>query len=213
MLKRITLIAILTVILLLGVAEYDSRQLPNIIREVNSSVVYVKAPGQWSGSGVIVDQHIILTARHVVQDVNELNIKTIDGDTYEAIHWVIDRDNDCALIFFDPRHEFENIAEFADSNELQIGESVFTIGSPYGDQLFNTVTYGIISGLDRTILYFGCSGLVTSDAAINPGNSGGPVFNMQGKIIGIVVGTYRGSEGLNIIVSSNTCRELLEEEI
>lgn len=213
MLKRILLVAILTVVLLCGIAEYDSRQLPNLVKKVMPSVVYVKAPGQWSGSGVIVGPHIILTARHVVRDADRLEIETIDGKIYKAINWVIDRDNDCALLFFDPRWGFKDIAEFANSDELQIGESAFAVGSPYGEGLFNTVTLGIISGLNRTIFYFGCSGLVTSDAAINPGNSGGPIFNMQGKIIGITVGTYRGSDGMNIIVSANVCRELLEKKL
>ncbi len=214
MLKRLMLIAILTVVLLCGIAEYDSRQLPNLINKVMPSVVYVEAPGQWRGSGVIVGPHIVLTARHIVRDANKLEIKTANK-TYKAIHWVIDRDNDCALIFFDPRWEFKNIAEFADSDKLRVGESVFAIGSPFGRQLFNTVTSGIVSGIDRTILFFGCNGLVTSDTAINPGNSGGPVFNMQGKIIGIAVGmkvSRYGTEGLTIIIPSNVCRELLENE-
>ncbi len=207
--------AILVVILTCGICWHEYGKLPYVINRVMSSVVYVEAPGQWRGSGVIVGPHIVLTARHMVRGVNKLEITTVDGKTYEAIHWVIDRDNDCALIFFDPRWEFKDVAEFADSDKLRIGEPVFAIGSPYGRQLFNTVTLGIISGFDRTILYFGCSGLVTSDTAINPGNSGGPVFNIQGKIIGIAVGmkvSRYGAEGLAVIVSSNVCQELLENE-
>lgn len=190
---------------------YENESLPTLIKRAMPSVVYVEA-ASWSGSGVIVGPSTVLTARHVVRDAGELAVETIDGRIYRAIAWVEDKKNDCGLIFFDPREPFTNIAEFADSDELQLGDLVFTLGSPYGKTLFNTATFGIISGLDRDIRYFGTCGLVTSDAAGNPGNSGGPVFDMQGRIIGIVVGTYWGSEGLNIIIPSNTCKALLENE-
>lgn len=190
---------------------FENESLPTLIKKAMPSVVYVEAP-YWSGSGVVVAPHVVLTARHVVEDAGELTIETIDGRTYEAIAWVEDKKNDCGLIFFDPRDPFTNIAEFADSDELQLGDLVFTLGSPYGKTLFNTVTFGIISGLDRKIPYFGTCGLVTSDAAGNPGNSGGPIFNMQGRIIGIVVGTHWGAEGLNILIPANICRNLLENK-
>lgn len=187
--------------------------LPTLIDKVTPSVVYIEATGLYnhlSGSGVIVDSHIVLTARHVVQDVWNIQIETADGNVYKAISWVEDEKNDCALIFIDPREEFEYIAEFADSNEIQLGDAVITIGSPFGIELFNTVTLGIISGLNRDIPYFGTCGLITSDAAINPGNSGGPVFDMAGHIVGIAVGTRYGADGFGIIVPANACKRLLE---
>lgn len=183
--------------------------LPALIKKVAPSVVYVKAD-QWSGSGVIVGPSIVLTARHVVQNVESLEIETVDGNVYKAISWIEDKENDCGLIFFDPRIKFTNIAKFANSDELQIGQSVFTMGSPYGKQLFNTATFGIISGLNRQIRYFGTCGLITSDAATNPGNSGGPVFDIEGKVIGIIVGSKYGADGLGVIVPSNICKGLLE---
>ena len=197
---------------LVTIVDNIGNPLPDLVNKIMSSVVYIEAPGQWSGSGVIVDPHVVLTARHVVKGADKLKIETADGKIYKAINWIEDKDNDCGLIFFDPREKFENVSEFADSDELQIGEVVFTVGSPYGKQLFNTVTLGIISGLDRNISYFGTCGLITSHAAGNPGNSGGPVFDMRGKIIGILVGTKWGSRGLSIIIPSNVCQELLENE-
>lgn len=186
--------------------------LPALIKKAAPSVVYVSEPGQWSGSGVIVGPSIVLTARHIVQYAEDLEIETVDGNVYKAISWIEDKENDCGLIFFDPRIKFTNIARFADSDELQVGQSVFSMGSPFGKQLFNTATFGIISGLNRQIRYFGICNLITSDAAANPGNSGGPIFNMQGKVIGILVGIRHGADGLGIIIPSNTCKELLENE-
>lgn len=185
--------------------------LPALVKKVAPSVVYVEAFGRWHGSGVIIGPHTVLTARHIIRDADKLYIETVDGKKYDAISWMKDEKNDCGLLFFDPEEEFKDISEFADSDRLQIGDIVFTMGSPFGKELFNTITFGIVSGLDRKISYFGTCGLITSDAVGNPGNSGGPIFNMQGKVIGIVVGTRYGSQGLNIIVPSNICKELYDE--
>lgn len=186
--------------------------LPALIERVLPSVVYVSEPGRWSGSGVIVGPSMVLTARHVARYAENLEIETVDGTVYKAISWIEDKENDCALIFFDPRTVFTDIAEFADSDKLQIGESVFSMGSPFGKQLFNTATFGIISGLNREISYFGTCGLITIDAATNPGNSGGPIFNMQGKVIGIAVGSKYGADGLGVVIPSNVCKDLLEKK-
>ena len=194
----------------LMIIEYEVASLQTLIERVSPSVVLVESRNRGGGSGVIVAPHIVLTAGHVVRDATEIYVETVDGEKRVAIGWVEDEKNDCGLIFFDPREKFDNIAEFADSNELQLGDTVFTIGSPFGKEHFNAVTHGIISGLERKVPFFGTRGLVTSDAAGNPGNSGGPVFDMNGRIVGIVVGSKWGAEGLNIITASNICKELLQ---
>ena len=186
--------------------------LPILIKKAMPSVVFVEAPGLWTGSGVIVGPHTVLTAGHVIEDTNGLVVETIDGRKYESIATVRSKVNDCGLIFFDPRESFTNIAEFADFDKVEVGDVIFTLGSPYGKELFNTATFGIISGLDRRFSYFGECGLLTSDAAGNPGNSGGPIFDMQGRIVGIVVGSRYGSEGLNIITPGNVCEALLKNK-
>ncbi len=186
--------------------------LPALVEEVIVSVVYVRAEGMWSGSGVIIGPHTVLTARHIIQGANDLYIETADGKRHEAIGWTVDEDNDCGLMFFDPRDKFDSVLEFADSNDLQVGDITFIVGSPYGKELFNTVTFGIVSGLNRRISFFGTCGLITSDTAVNPGNSGGPVFNTQGQMIGIVVGLKYGATGLSIIIPSNVCRRLYDKE-
>lgn len=181
--------------------------IPKCIDRVTPTVVYVQEEGVWSGSGVIVHENVVLTASHVVRNATNLSITLSNGNVRKAIGWVSDPNNDCALMFFDPREEFDDIAEFADSTE--VGEQVLCIGSPFGKKLINTVTLGIISGIGRDISYFGMSSMITTDAASNPGNSGGPVFNMWGKMVGILVGTVRGSDGLGMIVSYNVCKRLL----
>jgi len=192
----------------------QNEKLPPLIERVIDSVVYIegcdKYSNEWSGSGVIIAPNIILTAGHVVEDANELYVTTTDGGIYEAVDWVQDSDNDCALIFLDPRVQLKNISVPANSDLLQVGESIFTIGSPYG--FFNTVTFGIISGLDVEIDFFSENGVITVDAAGNPGNSGGPVFDMQGRVIGILVGGMRGADGFTVVIPSNICKGLLNGE-
>ena len=185
------------------------------IQKVISSVVYVEVKsdegyyGGWSGSGVIIAPNIILTAGHVVEDADSIEVKLADDKTYKAIGWYKDPDNDCGIIVL--RSDFSNVLEFADSDDLQVGQRVFTVGSPFGEHLFNTVTSGIISGFGRDIPYFGECDMITTDAASNPGNSGGPVFTIQGKIAGIIVGGYVGGEGISVFVPSNICKKLLSD--
>lgn len=185
--------------------------LSSVINKVSPSVVYVEVSDEWTGSGVIIGPHIVLTAKHVITDANNLTITTITGDCYKAVDWIVDPNNDCGLLFFE--EEFTSIAEFADSNDLFLGEKIFVIGSPYGMDFFNTVTAGIISGLNRSEPFFGKDILMTVDAASNLGNSGGPVFDMRGNIIGIIVGSIWSADNLEILIPANICKQLYEEEI
>lgn len=232
MLRRLTIAFIICLIALGGYKQQIainrlqnqvSWQLSDLVSRVMPSVVYIEATidsnyydeyeylMDWSGSGVIIGPHTVLTAKHVIEDVNSLTITTVDGNVYEAREWKADPNNDCAILFFDD--VLGPVAKFADSNKVEIGDKVIIIGSPYGLELFNTVTAGIVSGLNREILFFGEVPLITTDAASNLGNSGGPVFNMQGRIIGILVGGKYGADGLGIITPANACKEFYETTI
>lgn len=180
--------------------------LPNLIQRVVPSVVFVKNSYGWTGSGVIVGSHTILTAKHMIVDMNDFTITTIDGNSYEAVKWVVDPNNDCGLLFFG--EELSPIVKFAD--KLELGDRVVVIGSPYGDTFLNTVTFGIVSGLNREVSYFSDEYVITVDAAANPGNSGGPVFNMQGRVIGITVGSIYGADDLSILIPFDICKRLIE---
>lgn len=191
----------------------------SIIDRASPSVVYVEVvadyygddyeyeyEGDWSGSGVIIGPNTILTAKHVIEDANSITITLTDGNTCEVTGWRIDPNNDCGLLFFE--EELGPIAKFAE--QIKIGERVIVIGSPYGYNFFNTVTTGIISGLDRKVLYFGEDPVITIDAAVWSGSSGGPVFNMQGQVIGILVGGTWDGDNFGVVTPANICRELYE---
>ena len=128
----------------------------------------------------------LLASGHVIEDVNELEITNWTNGIYKAEDWYRDPDNDCGIIVVDGI--LIDVAEFANSNEAEIGDEVFCIGSPLGKLLFNTVTHGRISGIGRILEFFGEGRLITVDITIDYGSSGGPLFNTDGKIIGIATG-------------------------
>lgn len=182
--------------------------LPSIIKQVISTSVYVDS-NEWSGSGVIVGPNTVLTAGHVVEDANNLEVHTAYGKIYKAAGSKYDPNNDCGLIFI--KETFKDIAGLGDSNLVEVGDGVLIIGSPYGKELFNAVAYGIVASVDRQLPFWNEVNTFVIDVASNPGNSGGPVFDMDGKVIGIVVGGWWGADGLTAVTPINICKELLYE--
>lgn len=184
--------------------------LSDLIDQVNSSVVQIKVESnsgiKWNGSGVIVDKDgLVLTAKHVLEDANEVEVYMSNGKTYKGIDWSVDPNNDIGILHIAPLIDLP-ISEFA--NSVQVGEQVFTIGSPYG--YFNSVSVGIISAINRQSPYLDGGLYLQVDMAVNYGNSGGPVFNMNGKIIGIVVAKVPYSDGVGFIVPGGVCEKLLK---
>lgn len=167
----------------------------DIVAQSAKSVVHIKCP-RWQGSGFIIDKHMIETARHVVKDVEDFTITLYDGTVYHATRAISSKDYDVATIWVDDELPDEYIVELGSIKDCKLGQDVFIIGSPYGDTNFNSVSKGIISGLNRnwdginpkTGEYYGWEVSFTSDSAAHPGNSGSPVFTMDGVVRGILVG-------------------------
>ncbi len=146
---------------------------------------------QGTGTGFIIDEegHIV-TNWHVVTGGEEYAVALSDGTTVEAELIGLDPRDDLAVVKIAPESVPATVA-LGDSDALQPGQPVVAIGSPLGS-FTNTVTAGIVSGLDRDGFggQYGANcqnyaNLIQHDAAINPGNSGGPLFNMQGEVIGV----------------------------
>lgn len=108
--------------------------------------------------------------------------------------------------------------EMADSDKIELGETVVAIGNPLGE-FEDTLSAGIISGLSRKITAFGglqakatsLRGLIQTDAAINPGNSGGPLVNIEGKVIGINTAVVMGVQNIGFAIPINYAKKVLEE--
>jgi serine protease Do len=144
------------------------------------------------GSGFIISEDgYILTNNHVVDDADQILVRM--NDRREFVAEVIGKDerSDIALIKIDA--EDLPVVEIGDSQQLRVGEWVLAIGSPFGFD--HSVTAGIVSAKGRNLPSENYIPFIQTDVAINPGNSGGPLFNLDGKVVGINSQIYSRSGG------------------
>ncbi|WP_239633786.1 trypsin-like peptidase domain-containing protein [Paenibacillus sp. H1-7] len=162
------------------------------------------------GTGVIVrNDGYILTNAHVVKNMRNLTIVTSDGKSYSGKTTHYDEESDLALV----KIEASGLtpATFASSSDIRVGESVMAIGTPLSFALRNSVTSGIISGMERSVQ--SKYRLIQTDAAINPGNSGGALVNMKGEVIGINTMKYveYGVDSLGFAIPVDTVQYVLDQ--
>ena len=174
-------------------------------------------PQESLGSGVIIDENgYIITAAHVIETANIIKVKLHNGNTYDAEIIRSIPSADIALIKIKdevPGLVFSEINKLY--NTVKTGHQVYVIGSPLG--LEKSLSSGYVSGfLERNVLSNGnMAKFIQTDAAINQGNSGGPMFDMQGKIIGIVsyiLSQSGGFDGIGYVVDIQTAKELLLDD-
>ena len=173
-----------------------SLQLVDLIPEIMDSVVHVQCP-DWQGSGFVVSDHLIATARHVVDGVGDFTITFNDGSTAQADRALSSKNWDVAFIWVDQEIVAPPV-KLGSIEDCKLGDPVVVIGSSYGLTNFNCVSTGIVSGLDRnwdsidpyTGEAYGWEWGFTADASGAPGNSGCPLFDLNGVVRGILVGGY-----------------------
>ena len=176
-----------------AVLQAEQQRIDAIGRAVPSAVAVFVPGGGGGGSGVLISSDgYALTNFHVSSPAGvHMRCGLSDGKIYDAVIIGIDPVGDLALIRLLGRDDFP-AAELADSDRVQVGDWCFVVGNPFllATNLQPTVTWGLISGVGRyqypsgTLLeYANC---IQTDASINPGNSGGPIFDAQGRLIGIV---------------------------
>ncbi|MGQ9683990.1 MAG: S1C family serine protease [Anaerolineae bacterium] len=157
------------------------------------------------GSGFVVDgKGHIVTNYHVVEGAEEVLVVFSDGDQARATVVGTDPDGDLAVVRADHVPPGVQPLEFAQPDDVQVGQIAIAIGNPFGLQ--GTLTTGIVSAVGRTLPLgrqssavggrFSIPRMVQTDAAINPGNSGGPLLNSQGRVIGINT-AINAREGVN----------------
>ena len=159
-----------------------------------------------SGSGFVVSADgLILTNNHVISGATAIRVTFDSGRELSGTVVATDEQHDLALVRVDATGLTP--IGLGDSSALVVGEVAIAIGSPLGT-FSDTITQGIVSGLDRTIdvrttgtrRTTHLTGLVQTDAAINPGNSGGPLLDGAGKVIGIVTASASNSQGVGFAV-------------
>ena len=162
------------------------------------------------GSGVVIrPEGVILTNNHVVEGASEVRIRTADQREYAAEVIGTDPPTDIAVLrVIDPEGPFQ-AAELGDSEAARVGDRVIAIGSPFGLEL--TVTSGILSAKARVLGAGPYDDFLQTDAAINPGNSGGPLFDMEGRVLGINTAIVAAGQGIGFAVPIDLVRSTLPQ--
>src|SRR4051812_31333259 len=190
-----------------------STSLANLYAKVKSGVVFVQA-GNASGSGFVIDDDgYIVTNDHVVAESSTYQVRIGDqGSLIDATLVGADPSSDLALLKVDPAQAGElHPVDLGDASDVQVGDTVIAIGSPFGLQ--STLTSGIVSALGRAIQSPNgqtISGALQTDAAINPGNSGGPLIDSEGKVVGVnaqIASQSGGNTGVGFAISIATVKD------
>jgi len=204
-----------------AVAEKAQKTVVGITADITQSVNTILGPqtqkGTSMGSGMIIDPNgYILTNAHVVGDgeYDKITVSLIDGSTAEGKVLWFDTTLDMAVVKIEKTGL--SSVELGNSDELMVGEPVVAIGNPMTLELERTVTQGVVSGLNRSITFDNgttIKPLIQTDASINSGNSGGPLFNAEGKVIGINTAKMSSAEGLGFSIPINTAKPILQQVI
>jgi len=165
------------------------------------------------GSGFIIDARgYVVTNNHVISEADEITVTLHDDTKLEAT--IVGRDvkTDLALLKVEPKTKKLFAIQFGDSGKTRVGDWVVAIGNPFG--LGGTVTVGIVSARQRDIRAGPYDDFIQTDASINRGNSGGPMFNMNGRVIGIntaILSPSGGSVGIGFAIPANLARPIIEQ--
>ncbi|MGN6311189.1 MAG: DegQ family serine endoprotease [Xanthobacteraceae bacterium] len=161
------------------------------------------------GSGVMVDPSgLVVTNNHVIEGADQVKVSLADKREFEAEIVLKDTRTDLAVLRLKNVKEKFPTLDFANSDDLQVGDVVMAVGNPFG--VGQTVTHGIVSALARTqVGITDYQFFIQTDAAINPGNSGGALVDMSGKLVGINTAIFSrsgGSQGIGFAIPANMVR-------
>ena len=164
------------------------------------------------GSGFIIGADgTIVTNNHVIEGADEIEVYLTDGTRLPAKIIGADDKTDLAVLKVEAGHDLPFV-EFGDSDSAVVGDWVMAIGNPFG--LGGSVTLGIVSARNRDIQSGPYDQFIQTDAAINQGNSGGPLFDMNGKVVGIntaIIARGGNSLGIGFAVPVNLARPVIEQ--
>jgi S1-C subfamily serine protease len=200
------------------------REAPGVVTVVSQFDDDRGEGGQGVGSGFVLDDKgEIATNAHVVtsgkvpdlREADNVYVEFADGNQVEAEIKGYDPDVDVALVAVDPKGLTLRPLPLGDSDDVEVGEPVAAIGSPFNER--QSLSIGVVSAVDRSIgslTAFAIAGAIQTDAAINPGNSGGPLVAEDGTVIGInqqIKSESGGGEGVGFAVPINAAKHSLDE--
>ena len=165
------------------------------------------------GSGFIIDpKGIVVTNNHVIDDADEITVKLNDGREYQATVRGRDRETDLAVLELQASDVKFPYVSFGGDANARVGDWVVAIGNPFG--LGGSVTVGIVSARNRDINSGQYDDFIQTDAAINRGNSGGPLFDMNGKVIGVNTAIFSqtgGSVGVGFAIPADLSQTVVTQ--
>jgi len=202
----------------------ETSDLKKAINNVYESTIYIEVSGNRgvisSGSGFVYKEDdkygYILTNYHVIDDGNKFKIIFTDGSETEASLVSGDEYYDIAVLKVD-KDKIKSVGAIGNSSNLELGDTVFTVGAPIGKEYMGTITKGIVSGINRMVSVELGSGsylmeVIQTDASINSGNSGGPICNIKGEVVGITSSKLMGEgiEGMGFAIPINSVMDVIE---
>jgi putative serine protease PepD len=171
-----------------------------------------------TGTGWIYDdQGHVITNQHVVDSGGNVTVQFDDGREVAADVVAVDASSDVAVLKLESTENLPTPLERGSAEDLDIGDPVVAIGSPFGLQ--GSLTSGIVSGLGRTITApnsFGIDNVIQTDAALNPGNSGGPLLTLDGAVVGVnsqIATESGGNQGIGYAIPIETVVRVADELI
>jgi S1-C subfamily serine protease len=218
--RALPLAALLLLALPAGAAAQCTETLAQLFERVSPSVVSIqvmkinkiKPQRRFEtivGSGVIIDRDgQVLTNAHVVDGAASLSVTLDSGSKVPARLIGLDTVLDVALIRVDTGSPVP-AARLGDSSTIKVGDEVVAIGNPIG--LDQTMTRGIVSGLNRVLPGVSDEAMIQTDAPINPGNSGGPLVDRCGQVIGINTLISEDAQSIGFAIPINAARSVLRE--
>ena len=201
-------------------AAGEPHSFQDIYRENIPSIVSVRAVGEpgysWGTGVVMTEDGYIITNAHVIAGYARAEVAFQDGAVHEALLVGKDTPSDLAVLKIDCRDLVP--AEFGDSEALEVGDTVLAIGNPLGEELWGTMTDGIISAINRDVHVDGYTmSLIQTTAALNEGNSGGALINEYGQVVGITnlkMGADNSLvEGLGFAIPTSTVKAVVDQLI
>ena len=189
------------------------------VKNINVGVkVYSNSQQTGEGSGIISacdDTYTyIITCAHVISSNNDVQIEFFDGTEIDAEIVGYDTKTDVGVLKI--KKTGLEIATFADSDKLKVGNAVYAIGNPGGSEFFGTFTNGMVTAIDRPVSTSNSAydlPCIQHNAAINPGNSGGALVNSRGEVVGLNSSKIASTEyeGMGFSVPVNTVKEIYKD--
>ena len=184
-----------------------------VLPSVVTITVYNDTSGAYATGIILSEDGYILTNQHVVACQTNAQVTTMDNVTYDALLVGEDPNTDLALLKIDAQGLTP--AEFADSDELRVGDECFAIGNPLGVTYRASFSNGIISAVSRNVnMNDYTMNLIQTTAALNSGNSGGPLINIYGQVIGVnnmkIMSSSSTIEGMGFAIPSVTAKRICD---